>query len=159
MSDTVITARPGSHSVEITREFDAPAALVFRAYTDPDLVAQWLGPRRLTMKVDNWTLHHAGGYRYIHTDPEGGEYTFRGVFHGTPSLADGIIQTFEFEGMPGDVALEKIDFTEHNGRTTVHSVSVGLSVEARDQHIANGMEHGIRDSMDRLAEVLKTIEG
>ncbi|WP_026423656.1 SRPBCC family protein [Actinokineospora inagensis] len=157
MSETVITAKADSPYVEITREFDAPAELVFRAYTEPDLVAQWLGPRRLTMKVDRWDATHSGGYRYLHVDPNGNQYGFRGVFHGTPSVADGITQTFEFEGMPGDIALERVRFTEVDGRTTVHAVSVGFSIEARDQHIANGMEQGARESYDRLAELLATL--
>ncbi|MBM7775720.1 uncharacterized protein YndB with AHSA1/START domain [Actinokineospora baliensis] len=157
MSDTVITAEPGSPYVEITREFDAPAELVFRAYTDPDLVARWLGPRRLTMKVDHWDLRHGGGYRYTHIDPAGGEYHFRGTFHGTPSVADGFVQTFEFEGAPGQVALERVTFTEVDGKTTVHGLSVGFSVESRDEFLASGMEHGVRDSYERLAELLVTL--
>ncbi|PPK67598.1 SRPBCC family protein [Actinokineospora auranticolor] len=151
MSETVITAEPGSPYITISRDFDAPAALLLRAYTEPDLVAQWLGPRRLTMKVDHWDAH---GYRYLHVDADGSEYAFRGVFHGTPSLEDGLVQTFEFEGAPGEIALERVRFEEKDGRTTVRSVSVGFSVEGRDAMIASGMEHGIRDSYDRLAELL-----
>ncbi|WP_018684504.1 SRPBCC family protein [Actinokineospora enzanensis] len=157
MSDTVITAPDGLPVIEITREFAAPAALLFRAYTEPDLVVQWLGPRRLTMKIDHWDARHAGGYRYIHTDDEGNEYAFRGTFHGDPTVTEGIVQTFEWEGAPGDIAMERITFTEQDGRTTVHMRSVGFSVEARDAHIANGMESGVRDAMDRLAELLPTL--
>src|SRR5690606_23413804 len=118
MSKTTIVAQPGTQQIEISREFAAPAALVLRAFTEPDLLIRWLGPRRLTMTTDQFEARNGGTYRYIHRDEAGNEYGFRGVFHGTPSL-DGIVQTFEFEGWPGHVSLESMTFEERDGKTIV----------------------------------------
>ncbi len=154
MSKTTISTPEGTPFIELTREFAAPAELLYRAHTEPDLLAQWLGPRRLTMKVDRWDPRHGGAWRYVHVDGDGAEYGFRGVFHGDPSLAAGITQTFEFEGAPGHVTLDHATFVESGGRTTVHVRSVHQSVESRDAHVAAGMADGVNDSMDRLAELL-----
>ena len=153
MAKTQITAPPGVPQVIITREFDAPRDLVFRAYTDPDLLVQWLGPRDLTMTIDRYEVRDGGAWRYIHTDAEGNEFRFRGFFHGTPS-PEGIVQTFEFEGMPGHVALETTTLTERDGRTLVRTVSGFQSVEDRDGMVASGMERGVRDSDERLDDLL-----
>ena len=106
MAKTQIIAKPGMPQIEITREFDAPRELLFRAHTDPKLLVQWLGPRRLTMTIDRFDARDGGTWRYTHRDTDGTEYGFHGVFHGTPSV-DGIVQTFEFEGAPGHVSLKR----------------------------------------------------
>jgi len=99
MTTTTITAEPGVPYIEISREFDAPRDLLFRAHTDPDLLVQWLGPRRLTMTIDRLEPRDGGTWRYTHRDADGTEYGFHGVYHGTPS-PDGIVQTFEFGATP-----------------------------------------------------------
>lgn len=148
---TTITAEPGTPYLEIAREFDASRELVFRAYTDPELVVQWLGPRRLTMTIDEWDARPGGGYRYTHAE-EGLSASFRGVFHTvTPEK---IIQTFEFDGAPDDVCLESVSFEDLGGRTRVAGRSVFGSVESRDAAVASGMEHGMRESYERLDELL-----
>lgn len=157
MSTTEITATPGQPLVTITREFDAPRELLFRAYTDPELLVQWLGPRRLEMTVERHEARDGGTYRYIHRGEDGVAHAFRGVFHGTPTPERGIVQTFEYEGAPGQVSLETAVFEERDGRTTVRVSSVFQSVAARDAHVESGMEVGVRDSMDRLAELLATL--
>jgi uncharacterized protein YndB with AHSA1/START domain len=153
MSETTITAEPGVPQIIITREFDARAELLFRAHTEPELLAQWLGPRDLTMKVERLEPRDGGTWRYIHRDKDGNEYGFHGVFHGTPSV-DGIVQTFEFEGAPGHVQLDTQTFEEHDGRTVLRGVSVFQSVEARDAHIQSGMETGVRQGYERLEALL-----
>ena len=95
-----LTAEPGSPLVSFEREVAAPRDLVYRAYTEPELLAQWLGPRRLAMRVEQLDVRHGGRWRYVNTDTDGTEYAFHGVFHGTPS-PDRMVQTFEFEGAPG----------------------------------------------------------
>jgi uncharacterized protein YndB with AHSA1/START domain len=156
MNETIITAEPGQPQLLIDREFDAPLELVYRAYTDPELLVQWLGPRRLAMTMEQYEPRHGGSYRYIHRDTDGTEYMFRGVFHGTPS-PDGIVQTFEFEGAPGHVALETARFEDLGGRTRVRASSVYQSVDDRDAAIASGMESGIHESHERLTELLPTL--
>ena len=158
MPETKIIATPGMPQIIITREFDAPRDLVFRAYTEPELLAQWLGPRVMTMTIDEYDVRDGGRWRYIHTDPEGTEYGFHGYFHGTPSVAGGIVQTFEFEGAPGHVMLDTTVLEERDGKTLVRGVSSFQSVEDRDAMIGSDMEWGVREGDERLAELLARLQ-
>ncbi|MFG1642068.1 SRPBCC family protein [Amycolatopsis sp. NPDC049252] len=151
---TTITAPPGTPFIEVTREFAAPPAAVFRAHREPDLVKRWLGPADLEMEIFEYDVRSGGSHRYAHR-AERGEFFFRGVFH---SVEDGsrIVQTFEFEGAPGEVSLDVMTFTGlGDGRTRMHNRSVFPSVEARDAALANGMEGGITESYDRLGTLLE----
>ncbi len=153
---TTITTEPGTPFIDMERVLDAKPATVFRAYTEPDLVKQWLGPRRLTMKIEEYDARTGGSYRYIHSD-ENGEYGFRGVFHRVEK--DCIIQTFEFDGAPGQVALETATFEDlGDGRTRVRARSVYPSVESRDGMAQSGMEEGVNDGYDRLEELAAKLE-
>jgi uncharacterized protein YndB with AHSA1/START domain len=151
---TKITAEPGTHEISITRELDAPRELVFRAFTDPELYTQWLGPRRLTMTLEMFEPRNGGRWRYIHKDQEGNEYGFHGVFHDVTS-PERIVQTFEFEGTPGHVSLETARFEDQGGKTRLTMVSVFQSVEDRDEMLQSDMETGVNDSYERLAELLE----
>jgi uncharacterized protein YndB with AHSA1/START domain len=153
MSATRIDAPAGVPFIDITREFDAPRDLVFRAYTDPDLLVQWLGPRRYTMTIDTYEPRDGGRWRYMHSDADGNAWGFHGVFHGEQT-PDGMLQTFEFEGAPGHVALESLTFEERDGKTTARTHSVYQSVEARDAMVESGMEGGVNDGFDRLDDLL-----
>jgi uncharacterized protein YndB with AHSA1/START domain len=153
MSKTEITAEPGIPTISITRGFDAPRELVFRAHTDPDLLVQWLGPRDLATAIDRYEVRDGGTWRYVQTDAGGSTYGFRGVFHGDPS-PDAIVQTLEFEGAPGHVCLQTAAFAERGGTTLMRTVSAFQSVEDRDAMVASGMERGVRDSGERLAGLL-----
>jgi uncharacterized protein YndB with AHSA1/START domain len=153
MTTTQVTAEAGTPYIDITREFDAPPDLLFRAHTDPELLVQWLGPRRLTMVIDRYDVKDGGKWRYVHRDQDGTEYGFHGVFHGTPS-PDGMVQTFEFEGAPGHVSLDQITFEARNGRTVLHGHSVFQSVQARDAMVQSGMEGGLSEAYERLDELI-----
>jgi uncharacterized protein YndB with AHSA1/START domain len=153
MTKAQVTAEPGTQQILITREFNAPRDLVFKAFTEPELMVQWLGPRRLTMRVDHYDLRDGGTWRYVHFEPDGGEHGFHGVFHGTPG-PDGIVQTFEYEGAPGHVSLDTLALEEREGRTIVRINSVHQSVEARDAMIAAGMAEGLNEGFDRLEELI-----
>jgi uncharacterized protein YndB with AHSA1/START domain len=152
---TTIEAPDGTPFLDVTRDFDATPAQVFRAYTDPKLVAQWLGPRDLEMDVEEYDVRPGGSYRYIHHGGHLGDQraAFHGVFH---TVEEGrlIIQTFEFEGVPNEVALDICRFTEVDGKTRLTMRSVFPSMETREGALASGMSHGIQDSMERLAELL-----
>lgn len=153
MNPTTITAQPGTPYIDVVREFDAAPELVFRAHTDPELVARWLGPRGMQMEILDLDARTGGGYRYLHRGREG-EFRFRGVFHTVvPNTL--IVQTFEYEGAPENVSLETARFEGVDGRTRLTTRRVFGSVEARDEMVAAGMENGVRDSMERLAEVLR----
>jgi uncharacterized protein YndB with AHSA1/START domain len=157
MPETTITAETGVPLITITREFEAPRELVFRAHVDPGLLVQWLGPRELTMTVDRYDARDGGTYRYVHRDAQGGEYGFRGVFHGDPT-PDGLVQTFEFEGAPGHVSLNLLTFTQRGSRTELRTVASFTSVADRDAMIDADMSRGVRDGDDRLAELLTQLQ-
>jgi uncharacterized protein YndB with AHSA1/START domain len=157
MSKTAITAESGIPMIIITREFDAPRDLVFRAHTEPDLLVRWLGPRDLTTAIDRYEARNGGTWRYLQTDAEGNTYGFHGVFHGDPS-PDGIVQTFEFEGAPGHVCLQTATLAERDGKTLLRTVSAFQSVADRDAMVASGLERGAHDSGERLAELLARLQ-
>jgi uncharacterized protein YndB with AHSA1/START domain len=153
MSELQIIAEPGVPQVRTERELDAPLDLVYRAFTEPELLAQWLGPRKYTMTVERFEPRDGGTWRYIHADDAGNEYGFHGVFHGDPS-PEGIVQTFEFEGAPGHVSLDTVTFEERDGKTTVHTNSLFQSVEARDAMVNSGMGDGMSQGYERLDELV-----
>lgn len=139
--------------VRITRDFDAPPEKVFRAHTDPELVARWLGPRSLEMRIDHYDCRTGGSYRYRHvrgTD----EFGFHGSFHEVrPNEL--IVQTFTYEGEPDGVALERVSFSDlGDGKTRLTATSLVDSFAARDAFIASGMEVGVREGYERLDEIL-----
>ncbi|MCZ7385266.1 MAG: SRPBCC family protein [Candidatus Methanoperedens sp.] len=159
-NQTRITAEPGKQEIVITREFDAPRELVFKAFTDPKLYIQWLGPRELKMTLEKFEPRNGGSWRYIHKDKDGNEYAFHGVNHEVTS-PERIIGTFEFEGLPekGHVILQTARFESlPGGRTKLTSQSVFQSVADRDGMLQSGMERGVNDSYDRLDELLEKMK-
>ncbi|WP_026425680.1 SRPBCC family protein [Actinokineospora inagensis] len=152
MNETTITAPPGTPFIDIVREFDASPARVFRAWTDPEIVPDWLGPAGMTMDLVEYNATPGGRYRYFHRDGSG-EHGFRGVFHAVVAN-ERIVQTFQYDGWPTEVSLETVTFEDLGGRTRVHTHAVYPSVESRDAMIASGMERGVLDSMSRLDGVL-----
>ena len=150
---TEITADPNVPLVRITREFDAPPEKVFRAHSDPELLVQWLAPRDTEMRIDHYDFRTGGSYRYLHSSG-GTEFGFHGCFHEVrPSEL--IVQTFTFEGEPDGVALERLVLEDRSeGRTRLTGTSLVDSFEARDAFIASGMEDGVRQSFERLDELL-----
>lgn len=154
---TIITAEPGKQEFFITREFEAPRELVFRAFNDPELLVQWLGPCDLTMKIEKMDNRTGGSYRFIHSNAGGNEFGFNGVIHEVAEPVR-IIRTFEFEGLPerGHVSLETATFESlDGGRTKVIIHSVFKSVADRDGMVMSGMERGVVESHDRLDELFK----
>jgi uncharacterized protein YndB with AHSA1/START domain len=157
---TKITAEPGKQEIIIEREFDAPRELVFKAFTDPKLYAQWLGPRGLAMKLETFEPRNGGSWRYIQKDQNGNEFAFHGVNHEV-AAPERIIGTFEFEGLPekGHVILQTARFVAMPGnRTLLSSQSVFQSVADRDGMLQSGMEVGVNDSYDRLDELLEILK-
>ena len=155
---TKIVAEPGKQELFITREFDAPCELVFKAHTDPNLFVQWLGPRDLTTTLETFEPVSGGRYRFIQKDKDGNEYGFHGVFHEVSP--ERVIQTFEFEGLPesGHVTLETMTLEAlPNGRTRLTAHSVFQSVSDRDGMVQAGMERGVNEGYERLDEILEKI--
>ena len=156
MSKLNLVAEPGKHEIRMSRDFDAPRELVFKAYTDPTLVPQWWGPKSVTTIVDKMEVRAGGIWRYVQRDADGNEYGFHGVYHSIVS-PERVVSTFEFEGMPGHVLLDTLTLEEHDGKTRVIDSSVFQSVADRDGMLQSGMEAGATESWDRFAELLKTM--
>jgi uncharacterized protein YndB with AHSA1/START domain len=149
-----ITAPEGLPFIDIEREFDAPVSAVFNAHRDPELVKQWLGPNGYEMTIERWDFVPQGGYRYLHTNPEGESFAFNGVFHSVREN-EFAIQTFEFEGYPDVVAIESATFEDlGGGRSRLKIHSVYPDVASRDGMVASGMETGVLEGYARLDEIL-----
>ena len=152
MAETEIIIEPGQQDIIFRHVFDAPPEIVFRALTEPELVKNWYGPRIYETIVDELDARAGGRWRFINRNAEGQEFGFHGVFHEvTPER---IIQTTEFEGMPGHVGLETATLTKQNAKTLFEATALFPSVEDRDINVANGMEGGARESYQRLEEVI-----
>src|SRR5215831_12263075 len=134
---TKVVAEPGKQEFFITREFDAPRELVFKAFVDPKLYVQWLiGPKKMGLKttLERFDPRTGGSWRYVQKDPAGNEYGFHGSMHEVHS-PDLLIDTFEFEGLSeiGHVSLETARFEElPDGRTRLTIHAVFQSVSDRD---------------------------
>ncbi len=153
MGDTEIIIEPGRQDIVLRRVFDAPREVVFRALTDPDLVPNWWGPRRYETIVDRMEVRPGGLWRFLNRDANGNDYAFKGVFHDIVA-PERVVQTFEFEGVPGHVSLDTATLEEVDGKTKFVAVSVFQSIEDRDGMVQSGMEGGARETYDRLAEVI-----
>jgi uncharacterized protein YndB with AHSA1/START domain len=154
---TTIVAEPGKQEIMITREFDAPRELVFKAVTDPELIPQWWGPRYLTTEIDKLDARPGGEWRFVQRNAEGNEFAFHGVYHEVLA-PERIIDTFEFEGLPesGHVTLETMRLEAlPGGRTRFTTQSVFQSIADRDGMLQSGMESGLNDGYDRLDELLE----
>lgn len=155
---TVITAEPGKQELFITREFEAPRELVFRAYTEADLYEKWVGPDDLAMTVEKMDAFDGGSYRFLH-ERDGHVYAFHGVYHDVLS-PERIIGTFEFDGLPekGHVIMGTTKFEDlGGGRCRLVHQSVFQSVADRDGMIASGMERGVTQGYDKLDTLLEQL--
>lgn len=150
----IIDAEPGTSYADISREFDAPPEAVFRAHADPELFAQWIGPRDLENTITHWDFRSGGGYAFEQKDAEGNVYAFRGVFH-TVVENELVIQTFEYLGAPNEVSLDSIRFESlPDGRSRLVDHSVFPSREVLEMMIEQGMERGMSEGYEKLDELL-----
>ena len=144
---------PSDREIRIERVFNAPRDRVFATFTDPELIPEWWGPRGTTTVVDRMDLRAGGGWRFVNRNSEGSETAFRGTYREvTPP--ERVVQTFEWEGMPGHVSVETATFEDLGDRTKVTTVSIFHTTEERDGMIASGMERGLNETYSRLDEVL-----
>ncbi|PRZ42874.1 uncharacterized protein YndB with AHSA1/START domain [Antricoccus suffuscus] len=152
--ETTIKANPDLPTIEIVREFDAPPERVFRAWTDPELFAKWVGPRNLTTKVDHWDCKTGGGYRYRNLRDGEEIASFFGSFHEVRTN-ERLVQTFTWEGQPDGVSLETMTFEAlGDGRTRIVSLGVVESMEIRDMILSSGMDTGVVEGYEKLDELL-----
>ena len=143
---------PADDQLLITREFNAPKHLVYKAYTTPDLVRRWWCGERGEMTTCEIDLRVGGAWRYVMIANEGFEVAFHGEYREiVPN--ERIVMTEVYEGMPDAEAVDHITFTEADGRTTLTMLVQHRNQEERDAHLNSGMEAGMQEAMDRLEQV------
>ncbi len=157
MPKTEYVIEPGKQEIVSTTILDAPRELVFRAYTEPELFAQWWGPRRYKIEIEKFESRPGGEWKVTHVGADGSRYGFRGVNHDVVA-PERICATFEFLGVPGHVALQTATFEPLGNKTKLVAHQVFQSVMDRDGMVASGMEDGANESMERLAEVLERLK-
>jgi uncharacterized protein YndB with AHSA1/START domain len=151
-SGTAKVTLPTDEQILITREFDAPRHLVYRAWTTPELVKRWWSGRQGEVTIAEIDLRVGGMWRYVLIANEGFEVGFHGEYREiVPD--ERIVSTEVYEGMPEGEALNTITFTEEDGRTTMSILVQHSCKEHRDAHINSGMEAGMQKSMDLLEQV------
>src|ERR687890_117762 len=151
-SGTATVTLPTDEQILITREFDAPKHLVYKAWTTPELVKRWWHANRGEVKIAEIDLRVGGTWRYVSVTDDGFEVGFHGEYRElVPN--ERIVSTEVYEGMPEGEALNTVTFTETEGRTILTVLVQHSSKEARDAHIDSGMETGMQEGMDLLEQV------
>lgn len=157
MSETEFIAEPGKQEIIVRRTFNAPRDLVFKTYLDPNLRAEWWGPRNLTTNVEMIEARPGGRWRIVQRDPDGNEFAFHGVYHDIVP-PERLIETFEWEGMPGHVNFNTATLEEIDGKTRVTNHIVFQSVEDRDGMVGSGMHEGMVEGFERFEELLQRLQ-
>jgi uncharacterized protein YndB with AHSA1/START domain len=151
-SGTAKVTLPADDQILITREFDAPKHLVFKAFTTPELVKRWWNAKRGEVTVAEIDLRVGGKWRYAMVTDGGFEVAFHGEYREiVPN--ERIVSTEVYEGYPDEETVNTATFMEVDGRTTLAILVQHSSKEARDAHIESGMEAGLQDAFDLLEEV------
>jgi uncharacterized protein YndB with AHSA1/START domain len=151
-SGKAMVTLPTETQILITRDFDAPRHLVYKAWTTPDLIKRWWSGDRGTVTLAEVDLRVGGTWRYVMTANQGFEVAFHGEYREiVPN--ERIVSTEVFEGMPDAPALATNTFTEKDGRTTLTLLVEHSSQVFRDAHVNSGMEGGMQESMDHLEQV------
>ncbi len=157
MPKTEYVIEPGKQELRSTIVMDAPQELVFRAYTDPKLFARWWGPRRYENQMVKFDSRSGGEWHVVQRGADGSEHGFRGVNHEVMA-PERIINTFEYLGFPGHVALQTATFEVIGNKTKITALIVFQTVMDRDGMVASGMQEGADESMERLAELLEELK-
>jgi len=155
---SAVLALHGDTQLSITREFDAPRAHVWRAFTEPELIGRWwTGERGEIVSVDV-DLRVGGRWRYVMTAHGGFEVAFHGEYREVDAPAR-LARTEVFEGFPDGEALEETTFAERDGRTTLTVLVTHSCREHRDAHVESGMEQGMQEALDLLEQVARSLDG
>lgn len=156
-SGKMTVTTPSDTEIMMTRVFDAPRQLVFEAHTSAEHMRNWWGPRKYEVVSAEVDFRVGGKWRVVHRGPDGDEHAFRGEFREIVP-PERIVWTFEYEGAPGDIAVETLTLEEHDGKTTLTTVSDAGSKEARDAMLGSGMQEGAEETWDRLEEYVETLK-
>lgn len=144
---------PTDREIRVERVFDAPRERVFAAFTDPRLIPEWWGPRGTTTVVEEMDVKAGGSWRFRLQSQDGSETGFRGTYREV-TAPERIVQTFEWEGMPGYVSVETATLEDLGDRTKLTTVTTFHTTEERDGMLGSGMEHGMNETYVRLDELL-----
>ena len=147
---------PTDTQILITREFDAPRELVFKAYTTPELIRRWWSAGRGEMTVAEVDLRVGGGWRYVMVTEDGFEVAFHGEYREIVQ-DERLVSTEVYEAMPDAAALDTLTLTETDGRTTLTLLVEHERKEHRDAHVESGMEDGLQDALDLLEGVAASL--
>jgi uncharacterized protein YndB with AHSA1/START domain len=152
---TLAVATPTPKQIVLTRVFDAPRALVFDAFTKPELLKRWFGPRGWTLIVCEVDLRVGGQFRFVLRSPVGNNMGMRGTYReiDPPHRS---VHSERFDDLPGESEV-LTELTEREGKTVFTATITYTSQEVRDAIIKSGMEHGAAESYDRLAELLELL--
>jgi uncharacterized protein YndB with AHSA1/START domain len=151
-SRSAVVTLPEDKQILITREFDAPKELVYKAYTTPELVRRWWHANRGEMTVCDIDLRVGGSWRFVMEAPGFGEVAFHGEYKEiVPN--ERIVATEIFEPVPDHPALDTLTLTEQDGRTTLTILVEHDTKQSRDMHVESGMEDGLQDALDLLERV------
>jgi uncharacterized protein YndB with AHSA1/START domain len=155
MAGNATVTLPAEEQILITREFDAPKALVYKAWTTPELVKRWWSGKRGEVTLAEIDLRVGGSWRYVMTG-EGFEVGFHGEYQ---ELVPGerIVSTEVFEGMPDAASVNTLTLTESEGRTELTILVQHSSKEHRDGHVGSGMEGGLQEALDALEQVVHSL--
>jgi uncharacterized protein YndB with AHSA1/START domain len=158
-SRSAVVTLPSDRQIQIVRVFDAPAHLVYRAITEPELVKRWWNAKRGEVTVADMDLRVGGAWRYVMVTHDGTEVAFHGVYHEiVPDRRIVSTEIYEMEGLTDDdSAVNTIDLAEADGRTTMTVLIEHVSQTHRDAVIATGMEDGMQDAYDLLNEVAQSL--
>ena len=157
MSATLTVSLPSDKEIALTREFDAPRALVFKAFSSCEHLKHWWGQAGSTLAHCEMEFRPGGTWRMVERDASGKEWGFHGEVREIDP-PERIVQTFEFDGMPGHVSVETLVLEDLGGtRTRLVTTSLFDTVEDRDGMIQSGMERGASESYDRLAAYLASL--
>jgi len=146
-------AIPTDREIVMTREFDAPRELVFKAMTDPALLSRWWGPRKYRTVVDELDARPGGKWRMRNIGADGDEHAFRGEFREVVP-PERVVWTFEYVPLAGHISVETMTLAERDGRTLLTVRNQFSSKEDLEGMVNSGMESGARESYERLDEVL-----
>ena len=155
-SGSAVLTLPGETQIHVTRDFNAPKDLVYRALTEPDLIQQWWTAKRGEPKVFEVDLRVGGTWRYLMVTPDGHEVGFHGTFQEiVPNERLVYTEIFEMPGLTDDDAtVNTVTLEERDGRTTMTSLTECHTAEARSMIIETGMEGGMQDAYDLLEELV-----
>jgi len=149
---TLQVAIPTEREIVMTRVFDAPRNLVFDAFSKPELLKRWFGPRGWSLVVCEVDFKVGGKWRFVLRGPDGTEMGMRGVYREI-APPERTVHLEMFDDYPGESIVTAV-FVEENGKTTMTATVLYESQVIRDAVIKSGMEHGAAETYDKLAEYL-----